>query len=73
MRTLLALGLSATWAAAVSAAGVPISRLAGGANDCLTSLELVGTSVRPKAKTLVCHDGSLACDRDGLVNGHCQF
>jgi hypothetical protein len=75
MRTLLALalGLCAISAVSVGAAGLPVSRLAGGANDCLASLDLLGTNVRAKAKTVVCHDGSLACDRDGLVNGHCQF
>ena len=57
-----------------AASGAPaVSRLAGGPRDCLTSLELVGTEVRPKARSIVCHDGSLACDRDGLVNGHCEF
>jgi hypothetical protein len=53
----------------------PVSRLAaaGGANDCLGSLELVGTALRPRARGLTCHDGELACDRDGLVNGRCEF
>jgi hypothetical protein len=54
-------------------AATPVSRLAGGPHDCLTTLELIGTEVSPKAKTVVCHDGSLACDRDGLVNGRCEF
>src|SRR6185295_7214238 len=54
-------------------AATPVSRLAGGPRDCLATLELIGTEVSPKAKTVVCHDGSLSCDRDGLVNGRCEF
>jgi hypothetical protein len=53
-----------------------VSRLSGGgsgAHDCLTGLQVVGTNLREKARTVVCHDGELACDRDGLVNGHCTF
>ncbi len=74
MRTSVAAvaGLLATSLAAAGA-GLPVSRLGGGAHGCLTSLELVGTALRPKTRTVVCHDGSLACDRDGLVNGRCQF
>jgi len=54
-------------------AAPPVSRLAGGPRDCLTSLELIGTELRPTARTIACHDGALACDRDGLVNGRCEF
>ena len=54
-------------------AATAVSRLAGGPRDCLATLELIGTEVSPKAKTVVCHDGSLSCDRDGLVNGRCEF
>ena len=69
---LVAVALLATATTAVQAAA-PVSRLAGGSRDCLATLELIGTEVSPKAKTVVCHDGSLACDRDGLVNGRCEF
>ena len=69
---LVAVALLGTATTAVRAA-TPVSRLAGGPRDCLTTLELIGTEVSPKAKTVVCHDGSLACDRDGLVNGRCEF
>lgn len=67
------LALTAVGTASPATAAPAVSRLAGGPRDCLTSLELVGTEVRPKARSIVCNDGSLACDRDGLVNGHCEF
>ena len=69
---LVAVALVGAATTAVRAAP-PVSRLAGGPRDCLGSLELIGTEVSPKAKTVVCHDGSLACDRDGLVNGRCEY
>src|SRR5262245_57350200 len=63
----VAIGLSAAQAA---------TRLSGGgrkAGDCLTGLEVVGAAAALRARTVSCHDGSPVCDRDGLVNGRCQF
>src|SRR5262245_49059242 len=62
-------------AAVAHGGSVRVTRLAAGPrpHDCLASLELVASDARPQARTVVCHDGELACDRDGLVNGRCQF
>ena len=74
MRRVLLVAVALLGAATTAVrAAPPVSRLAGGPRDCLTTLELIGTEVSPKAKSVVCHDGSLACDRDGLVNGRCEF
>ena len=73
MRGALLVMLGVTAIGSPAWAAPPVSRLAGGPRDCLTSLELIGTDVAAKARTIACHDGSLACDRDGLVNGRCEF
>src|SRR5690242_17482384 len=73
MRGTLLVAVALLSGATTLRAATPVSRLAGGPRDCLTTLELIGTEVSPKAKTVVCHDGSLSCDRDGLVNGRCEF
>jgi len=55
---------------------LPVTQLSGGgraANDCLAGLEAVGYSGHASDTTVRCHDGDRACDRDGLVNGHCEF
>jgi hypothetical protein len=64
-------------AAPVRGGTLPTSRLSGGgsrgASDCLTGIDLTGTIVKSKARSVVCHDGDQACDRDRLVNGRCEF
>lgn len=42
------------------------------AGDCLAGLEVTAAAA-PRARTVVCHDGDRVCDRDGLVNGTCQY
>lgn len=54
---------------------LPIAHLSGGGparSDCLGGVELVGYP-RDGAKRVVCHDGDVACDRDRLANGRCEF
>jgi hypothetical protein len=43
------------------------------ATDCLAGLEAVGFDGGERARGLTCRDGDPACDRDRLVNGHCEF
>jgi len=55
---------------------VPVSHLRGGGpagEDCLAGVEVVGVAVPPRARNVVCEDGDQVCDRDGLVNGQCEF
>lgn len=57
-------------------AGLPVVRVLGGgraSDDCLASLEVVGPGVSTNATHVFCRDGDLRCDRDGLVNGRCEF
>jgi hypothetical protein len=48
----------------------------GGADDCLLaiSVDWSGTGTPPPdPKKMVCTDGDTSCDRDGAVNGRCEF
>src|SRR5262252_8691255 len=57
------------------AAPVMAAPITGGgpkAGDCLAGLDVVAGGA-PHAHTVVCHDGDRVCDRDGLVNGTCQY
>jgi hypothetical protein len=75
--------LAALLAAAVPAAavdipetGLPVEQVLGGgpaADDCLGSLEVVGRGFPSGASRIVCRDGDVGCDRDGLVNGRCEL
>ena len=70
MRTVGLLAL-VVWAPIVAHA----TRLTGGgptAGDCLAGFEVFATAA-PRARTVTCRDGDRICDRDGLVNGRCEF
>src|SRR5262249_33688895 len=73
--TLLAAGAPLP-AIEIPEAGLPVVRVLGGGpatDDCLASLEVVGPGVSTNATHVFCRDGDLRCDRDGLVNGRCEF
>ena len=55
---------------------LPVTHFPGGgsaASDCLAGLEAVGLDQGTRAKGVTCNDGDPTCDRDRLVNGHCEF
>ena len=70
MRTTIVLALVAL--APIVAGAARVNGPGPKAGDCLAAFDVVAGAAA-RAKNVTCHDGDRVCDRDGLVNGRCEF